>query len=305
MRRIGCIFLSVLTGIALLSGCGGKKESEVTGNYICYMNIEETTLVKKEYTIPEGSLDDQIGAMLSAMQEKTDSDDDKSVCPKGLSVEGCEAEDTKLELYFGSDYYSMTVDEEVLFRAAIVQSLGQLDGIDYIAFYVDKKPLEDIEGQVVGYMRPDDFVHNIGSSLHSNQIGEFILYFADLKDEKLVEDKTSIRYNSNMSKEKVIMEQLLKGPADDEMAAVIPADTKVLGISVKDHICYVNLDEGFLNVTYPVDPNLIVYSIVDSMIANSVANQVQISVNGKTDIKYMDMVDLSKPLEFRRDFIKE
>ena len=305
MRKMICILLSILSGMILLSGCTAKKAADVRGTYICYMNLEETSLDKESYTISEGALEEQIDEMLDAMQKEDDSEEYKSVFGKAISLERWEMEDTRLNLYFGKEYYEMSADRELLFRAAIVQSLGQINGINFLEFYVDESPLVDTEGQLVGYMRPDDFVQNIGSSLHSYQLEGFTLYFADLKGEKLVENKTNIRYNSNMSKEKVIMEQLLKGPEDDEMSAVIPADTKVLGISVKDNICYVNLDEGFLNVQYPVDPNIIVYSIVDSMIANGVSAQVQISVNGKTDIKYMDMVDLSKPLEFQKGFIKK
>ena len=37
---------------------------------------------------------------------------------------------------------------------------------------------------------------------------------------------------------------------------MIPAETKVLSVSVKDHICYVNLDKGFLDTTNVMNPEL-------------------------------------------------
>ena len=301
--RTLCVFLSICLGALLLSGCGRGKKSEVTGTFICYMNMEGTALVKEEYEVPDVSVDTQIEKIFQALQTEGDSENYRSVFSEGVKVEDWKFTDTKLSLYFNSGYHNMPVDTEVLFRSAIVQSLGQIEGIDYIDFYVDDEPLVDAEGQIVGYMRPDDFVQNTGSSLHSYQMGDFTLYFANEKGDKLVAKEVSVRYNSNMSKEKVIIEQLLKGPSEDGLAAVIPPETKVLGISVRDNICYVNLDEGFLEDMYVADPGIIVYSIVDSMIENGVSAKVQILVNGETDIKYMDAIDLSKPLELNGDLI--
>ena len=77
---------------------------------------------------------------------------------------------------------------------------------------------------------------------------------------------------------------------------MIPAGTKVLGVSVKDNICYVNLDDGFMDTTNVLNAEIPVYAIVNSVIDGSSISRVQILVNGQTDIQYMGKVDLSKPL---------
>ncbi len=64
----------------------------------------------------------------------------------------------------------------------------------------------------------------------------------------------------------MLVEQLIKGPSSDNETAVIPAETKVLSVSVKDHICYVNLDKGFLDTTNVMNPELPVYAIVNTII---------------------------------------
>ena len=108
-----------------------------------------------------------------------------------------------------------------------------------------------------------------------------------------------------LSKEKLIVEQLIKGPSSGSSQSVIPVETKVLGVSVKDHICYVNLDEGFLNNTYVIDPELTIYAIVNSIVEGGSSSKVQISVNGKSDINYMGKVDLSKPLSRNLEIVEE
>ena len=61
-----------------------------------------------------------------------------------------------------------------------------------------------------------------------------------------------MEYNSNISLEKLIVEQLIAGPPFEGAYPTIPSETKLLNISIKDNICYVNLDEGFLGTGYNV-----------------------------------------------------
>lgn len=295
-KKVMIIVGVLIVVLCLLTGCVKRRNSRVSEYYICYMNAEETSIVEQPYELAGKTTKEKIQNMLDSLQNESGSDDYKSIFAGGVKVDRWSLTDSKLSIYFNSAYQNMTMEQEVLLRASVVRSLGQIEDVDYVRFYVDGQPLVNVEGQEVGYMSPDDFVQNIGSTLHSYQMGEFTLYFANKKGTALVSEHVSVRYNSNMSREKVVMEQLLKGPNQDDMTAVIPEETKVLGISVKDGICYVNLDEGFLPSEYTGDPKLIIYSIVDSMIANDVAEHVQISINGDTNIRYMDTVDLSKPL---------
>ena len=97
-------------------------------------------------------------------------------------------------------------------RAAIVQSLLRLDGVNAVSLSVDGEPLKNADGAVIGLMNEDDFVENTGSSLSSYQSGTLTLYFANKKGDKLVEQKMDVRYSSNVPKEKLIVEKLMQGP---------------------------------------------------------------------------------------------
>ena len=70
------------------------------------------------------------------------------------------------------------------------------------------------------------------------------LYFSNEDGTKLVSEKINdVHYSSTYRK--LIVEQLMRGPASSKAQATIPKDTKLLGVSVKDGICYVNLDSTF------------------------------------------------------------
>ena len=118
-------------------------------------------------------------------------------------------------------------------------------------------------------------------------------------------EEISVRYNSNMSIEKLIVEQLMKGPSSQDRKAVIPQGTKLLGVSVRENICYVNFDEGFLSVAEQVNPKITVYALVNSIVDGGECSQVQILVNGETNITYQEIIDLSKPLPKEPELIEE
>lgn len=130
------------------------------------------------------------------------------------------------------------------------------------------------------------------------------MYFVNKNGDKLVKEDVSVRYNSNISTERLIIDQLIKGPAVEGLNPVIPPETKVIGVSVKDGVCYVNLNESFMNNTYVTDPRITVYAIVNSIVDGGACSQVQISVNGESNIEYMGSVDLSKPLSREQDFVE-
>lgn len=108
-------------------------------------------------------------------------------------------------------------------------------------------------------------------------------------------------YNSNISMDKLVVEQLIEGPEDEENGengyATISPETKVVSVTTRDGVCYVNLDEGFLTQQGNVTPEVAVYSIVNSLAELSGINKVQISVNGSTDLVYMETIPLSQVFE--------
>lgn len=299
------IALGIAVSILVVTGCGKEKQPGDSEPGLYYANPEGTGLVREEYQITGSTTEEKIEDVLNTMTQETEERDYRSVFPDDVKVTEWEYAAGKLEICFNEQYQEMTASQEVLLRSAVVQNLGQIQGVNYVYFMVEGKPLKDSQGNDVGYMRAEDFIQNTGSSLHSYQTADLELYFPNGKGDKLVKESVSIRYNSNMSKEKLIVEQLIKGPSTEDAQPVIPPETKVMSVSVKDYICYVNLDEGFLNNSYLVDPELVVYSIVNSIVEGGSSSKVQISVNGKSDINYMDRVDLSKPLSRNLELVEQ
>lgn len=276
----------------LLVGCG-KRDKQGDEMYIYYLNADGNALVQESYPMMD------VNGVLEKMMAHTS-------FPKELEIEQYKLDKLQLVLYFNEAYLEMNQSTEVLVRAAIVQTMTQLSDVEFVTFYVGNEPLRDNDGNVIGLMNAQDFVQNTGSSIDSYQTIDLRLYFADKEGKRLKETKkTNIRYNANTSIERLVLEQLMKGTSVSGSQSVIPKSTKLLGVSVKDGVCYVNFDSKFSTDSYDLNPEVTIYAIVNSVIANGNVTKVQILIEGANDVMYKNMVDLSRPLEWKNDLLKE
>lgn len=298
MLLAGCLCLSVM-----LASCGKRTDVGKEDPFIYCLNEDRTGLTKISYDFPEGNAEETARAVLEELKEPVEEIEYTAPIPKEVKVQGCRLRGSILDVDFNSAYLEMGALEEKLVRAAVVQSLVLIDGINAVSFTVDGEMLKDSTGFPVGLMNEDDFVENTGSSPTAYQTDTLTLYFADKEGDSLVPREVDVRYSSNVSREKLIVEKLMQGPSGSGAYPMINPDANLLSVTIKDGICYVNFDSTFLTGAYDVLPEVTVYSIVNSLVEGTEAQQVQITINGETDAKYMETVDLSQPLEAKEELV--
>lgn len=288
-----------------LSGCSIGKKPESSGPFIYYLNTSGTGLATEDYKKKQGDVEKEIDQMLKALKTAPDSIEYQSAIPEAVKIDGYTFDNGKLRLDFNQEYSKMPKVEEVLCRAAIIKTLTQNTEIHFVEFYIAGVALTDAEGNIIGPMRRDDFIQNMGSEINTYQAATLELYFANKSGDKLVKETVNVRYNSNISMEKLIVEQLMKGPSGENEIKTIPPETKLIGISVKDGVCYVNFDEGFLGKSADMDPKITIYSIVNSIVAGGNVNFVQISINGESKINFRGTVKLEEPFQKNEKLVEE
>ncbi len=164
----------------------------------------------------------------------------------------------------------------------------------------------DLDKNPVGQMNADSFVENTGDAINEETVTTLTLYFANKSGDKLVKEKVNVTGSSNISVEKLVVESLIRGPVSgDTDYPTLPPGTKILSISTKDGICYVNLNDGFLEQGYNVTEAVTIYSIVDSLTELSGISKVQILVNGETDLVYKESMRLDTIYERNLDIIEQ
>lgn len=285
----------------LLAGC---EKTEETGSYsITYLNKEKTGLAHTSYEPEAEETEELIAEFLKVLSSDTDDVEYKKPIPNDVEVTKYSLDGALLTIYFDDDYMKMNEVEEVLCRAAIVKTLTQISGVDCVSFYAGEVPLTDTKGNLIGSMTADSFVENPGEQINSIQNTNLTLYFANEAGDALVQETRKVHYSSNISLEKLIMEELLDGPETEGLRSAIPDGTKLMSASVVDGVCYVSLDETFRNQDYSVNESIVIYSIVNSLSELKTISKVQISVNGDTDGVYRDMFSFSDMYARNLDYV--
>lgn len=293
--RMGVLLLA---GGLLFAACGHGDDND--GKYLFYyVNNEEDVLESFAYE-PEG---DDTETMLAQVDEKLTSKDKDGnpYYPEDVQLLEHSLEEYVLTLNFSESYHNMDRVQEILCRAAIVKNYLQIEDIHYVLFKVNGEDLTKTDGSAVGLMNESSFLDSYGKDIMSYQYTKLKLYFADSSGSSLVPEERSVYYSSNSSVEKVIVEQLIQGPQEGDHQEVISSQTGILSVSIANEIAYINLDKHFLIDPVSVDPEVTIYSIVNSVIEAGNVKRVQISVNGDYKQTYRDEISLNQFFELRKD----
>lgn len=287
--------LFLLVTLLLLVACGNQENDEQP--VVFYLNADATKIVPQDIELKATDTVGQIQELLDALQQTPEDAGLRQTIPANVKVLGVTEVSYQITVDFSKEYYELNPTDEILTRAAIVKTLLQMEDYPYVMFTVESKPLETASGTIVGAMSEDSFLENPGEQINSSQKTTLTLYFSSKDGTKLVPEKREVHYSSNISLEKLVMEQLMEGPKTKGNLATIPTGTKLITITVVDGVCYVNLDETFLNQNQEISEQVVLYSIVDSLTELSSVSKVQISINGDTSGKCRYTYDLAPMYE--------
>lgn len=290
----------------MFCACGrrGSGERGIAYN-LYYVNNDETKIVSREYwseTTDEALLLEELLQQLAMISERLEYE---SPLAKEFTLLGYTLDNGLLTLDFDERYRDLRGAREVLVRASIVRTMVQLKQVEYVTFTVKGEKLVDQSGTAIGVMNEESFIENAGNEINAYEKVDLRLYFANESGDYLVEEnRRNVVYSSNISLEKLVVEKLVEGPMAEGAYPTINPTTKVVSVTVKDGICYVNLSGDFLNQPYNVTSDVTIYSITNSLVELSNVNKVQISVEGQTDISYREKTSLNDLFERNLDMLE-
>lgn len=299
-RKITALVMALVLGAVAFSGCG-KKETE--SKYKIYYINEEQGEVLAESFVPS---EETTQTMLEEMTEKLNKKNAEwhTLLPENIEIQSCVDDDGMIRVDFNQEYHDLNPVDEVLLRASIVKDYVQIPNIYLVTITAEGTPIVDSQGQEIGAMSLDSFLENTGKEIMAYQYKELNLYFTNEEGNQLVPEARQVYYNGNTPIEKVIVEQLLRGPGESGHYATLPSDTRIVGVSVADGIAYVNLGKQFVDEALPVDAQIPIYSIVNSLIDAGNVSQVQISINGDTSLLFKDKVDMNQLFQVNHELEK-
>ena len=314
-KRYVLIMLMIAFAIISLAGCGRSNDEDVEPDqqvFLYYVTIDDSGIVQVPFEKPvieQKGLDDKayyekvVSSWITALSGVPENRDYKSPIDNGMGVRSITYLSGQLSLDFDSVYLNTESLAEVLRRAAIVKTLIQIDGIEGITFTVAGNPLVDSKQMPIGVMTADTFVSNPGAEINSYETTTVKVYFADEEGEMLIGRTENVGYISNISMERLVVDRVIAGPLNDKTYPTVANTIKVLNVTTKDGICYVNFDDSFLTKTQKVSDEVVIYSFVNSLTELPNVNKVQFMIDSESEISFGDHIYLSDPFERNLDII--
>lgn len=296
-RNIGnykCIsHLLLLLVFILLVGCGREEQAGVPIT-MSYISSQNNRIVEQKAYLTEDGTRAQLEEVLTLLATAPQKLEYHVPLSQGVSVLDTSLSRGHLTLQLSKEYKQLDTLKEILTRASLVKSLTQIEGIDKVSIEIDGEPLTDSLGKKLGAMTADMFIDNAGEEISTYEKVTVRLYFANEEGDELVAVDRSKAYNTNISLDKFVVEELIKGPESTTQGVypTINSNTKIITTLVKDNTCYVDFDEAFLNRVYQVNAEIVIYSIVNSLCELPEVERVQISVNGSSDVMFQEILSL-------------
>ena len=294
----------ILPCLLLFTACSEKEPDSRNVCQIFYISYEETKVESRDYVMQSEETREQLEELLQCLSAIPEKLEYKAPLSMGFTLLSYDLTDGKLLLDVDDKYKDLSATTETLVRAALVKTLTQLTEINFIGITVNGNPLYDNLNNLVGWMFADQFISNEGNEINTYEKVRLKLYFTNEDGNTLIAVNTAeLRYNSNRSLEKLVVEELIKGPNAGTAYAALNPDTKVISVMVKDGICYVNLDENFLIQSGNATAEATWYSIVNSLTELSNVNKVQIFINGDSSGTFREKFSFSTVYERNLDIV--
>lgn len=304
-------WIILLLSLCLIGCSRSEQEPESTatstlapGSYRVYYLDQsgyrlQNEVISLEATDPVALSDALLKCMTKPLQSRL-----ISVLPARMKVLSVhyDVDQKLLQLDVSGEYNDQSSTREILCRAALVWTLTQIEGVDYVQITVDNMPLKDALGNQIGILQASDFDAEIGGGTRYTTL---ILYFTDETGTMLVEEEREVSYLNEVSLERIIVEEIIKGPQSDGAYPVLLPDLKLKDITVRDGVCYVYFDGAFLKNTLLVKDVIPVYAIVNSLAELSDITKVQFVIDNAYDATFRETLSLAAPFERNLDLIQE
>ncbi len=292
----------------LTDGCS-KTEEKGTPVDISYLNKNETKLVTETHYFESEDTKERIVEVLTLLCSVPDNKELKATLTTGINIITYSYDGEQVIVSLGEKYRELPKTTEVLTRAALVRSLTNIPGVRYVMITVNGESLTDLSGNAIGIMTADMFVDSAGTQVETVESKVNLrLYFANESGDGLITVNRELTHNadvSNVPMEKLVVEQLISGPANDKSYPTISPGTKLINSTVKDGVCYLTFDSTLITAVNNVTTDVTIYSIVNSLVELSNINKVQIAIEGNKDGKFRDKYELSTVFERNLSLVEQ
>lgn len=289
--------------LMLLSGCGDDGVSYT----VYHKNPGGDRLIPETQKMAEGaSVEETISFLMGCLASPPKTDGSVRVLPEGTELLGLSISGKTAVLDLSSEYYDNSGVDELLSRMAIVNTICGIDGVNSVRIRVGGSPLvSTITGEEIGIISG----RNVANGPQDTAVAAketVTIYFPNKEGTYLVPERREIELQASISVERLIIAELAKGPANEELIQIIPSDINLISVETNDGVCFVNISGDFVDKIQSgsTSTTMALYSVVNSLTELDGINSVQILIDGKTGTELGNFV-LDAALERNNALIKE
>ena len=307
-----CVLLAfVLHGCSSSSGDTADEQKPADGIYqIYYTDLEGTSLVRRDYQAKSEDFEGLLAEILEAFRNPA-STDVRSALPEQVKINSTVIGINELAVDFSVEYLTLDAITELLLRGALVKTLVTLKGVDAVRFTVDSQNLM-IGDEEIGPMTNDTFIVPVGKGINSYRNALITLYFPVDDGSMTTKESRTVHYSSNVNKEKIVIEEMLKGPQGPQSEQMLPVavdGTLVQDVSVSNGYCIVDFSSE-MNSAPPgeviANPETVLYALTNAIIDSCPEDKltgVRFRIEGSTDERFRDQVNLDQVFTRNADVI--
>lgn len=286
-----CFFLAVAA-----TGCGKSEKKQSMTCELYFLNSDKTSMVSEKRVVPENISDVAAFAVDELIKGPAEIDNMRAI-PEGTKVLSIEASGNTATVNFTKKFDEGTKIDRLFARYTLVRTLCSIEDIEKVKILTEGEPLIDLSsGKPLGALGKEDIVTD-RSQVHNNKT-TLTLYFGDKEAMYLVAEARQVEIKEGEKREKVVVEELIKGPVNEKLVALFDPEVKVLSTETKNGVCFVNFSGEI--VSKPRGGSalelLMVYSVVNSLCELEEVDKVQFLVEGKK-IEHLAHMDMSQPFE--------
>ncbi len=303
--------------IAGSTGCARTGDSSRTTEesagensfWIYYMSTDAMSLVRHVFKPGSENFEGILAEVLEAYKTP-DTKEVLSALPKDVEINSTVTVINELDVDFSSGYLALDPVRELLLRASLVKTLLQLQGVNTVRFTVDSQSLV-VGNAEVGPMTEDTFIVPLYDAINSYRYEALTLYFPKNTMDSLVREDRTAYYSTNVNIERIVIEEMLKGPQTDGLISVTGGGVLLRDVIVADGICTVDFSSEINNYSVDedtIDSELILYAFTNSLIDSCESEGIEgvrFMIDGTSETRFRDGVNLDRVFTRNADLIAE
>lgn len=292
-------FLIIILLLAL-SSCGGEIAAgtgagEISVYRLIRLEYRTGTQLVRAEKISYSDDSNVIQGAAYALKSIPDNPELSSALPANVSILSAELSGRTVDICMSDSYLKLSGIEKTIADSCIALTMCSIQGVDYVSIHTTGNTAR------LRLSSEDILLRN---TLVGDGTASIRLYFPKDGNGVLAAEYRSVEISDDTSAERIVIDELLKGPASEGLSPALPEDTVVLPVYTQDGVCTVSFSEDFLN-GLAGDPDAIrlaVYSVVNSLTCLADVDSVLIVVQNNAD-NLIGNIDISEPLTRKTSLI--